>query len=96
MFSALLVSAVFFIMPFFITVGKITGAENESAEIFSGKYKGEYILSACNHSIKDKGVIIGRMDGNITRYVFSTSCEDGCIYVASSGRGEFYMLKDLN
>ena len=95
-FSALIISLIFLVTPFFITVGKVKGIENENAEIYSGKYAGEYVLSVCDHSYKDKDIIIGKMDGSITSYAFSTSCEKGCIYISSSGRGEFYMPKRMN
>ncbi len=91
---SLAVALIFFFMPFFITVGKIYGAESEKIIIYSGKYAGEYTISTCGHSAGDKKNILGKLEGNFTAWAYSSSCEYGCIWAASSGRGEFYMPEE--
>lgn len=90
--SVLLLSALFVLsaIPFFTVCGRLTGAENERAEIYKGRYCGEYVISSCDHSVRDRKRIIGQVRGNGNYFAFSSSCEKGCIYIASSGRGEFY------
>jgi len=77
--------------PYFDTVGRMSGIENEKVIIEKGKFAGEYEISSCSHSSSDRGKIIGNLQGShFDYYAYRTSCGHGCIYVASSGRGEFY------
>lgn len=89
----LVIAAVFAvsIFPYFMGVGRFSGIENENVIITTGSFSGEYIISECEHSANERGRVFGKIDGgNFDAYAYKTSCEKGCIYVASAGRGEFY------
>ncbi len=88
----ILMMTAFSVYPYFVTIGRLSGIENEKVMITKGKYAGEYILSDCSHCADDRGRIIGNLEGGyFDYYVYKTSCEEGCIYVASSGQGSYYM-----
>ena len=75
----------------------MSGIENEKVIIEKGDFRGEYYISPHGHSSSDRGRIIGNLEGSyFDYYVYETSCEKGCVYVASSGRGEFYMPGNVN
>ena len=95
LFAIIAVMAII-IYPAFVTIGHMSGAENERVVIIGEDgTESIYELCECEHSAFDRERILGKVDGGSSSYyVFKadSELEGGCIYVASSGRGRFYTL----